>query len=267
MEVYLNKITGIDTAIKSMFISKRHLTRELELEIERVCDAVLNSDGGYFITEDENGNTIKCCRKIYSEAQAYNKVIDKEDVEKFRGWMKSLTKIGSKHITLLRFIELHCSVYGLHRAGQDDWDAHVKRFENKIVRESTRLAEFTGVEKSDYYKDKILTMDEVISALNKDMPSEVEIDGETYVRATNGYIKKGLEDNKDVKRGLYMESIPSNFVYNCNITEMAHVYKMRNMNSTANPEVQECCEKTIDGFTKAGLDEWFNRELMMVIPN
>ena len=33
MEVYLNRVDGLDDAICTMFLSKRHLTREKELEI------------------------------------------------------------------------------------------------------------------------------------------------------------------------------------------------------------------------------------------
>lgn len=33
MEVYLNRVDGIDDAIISMFLSKRTLTRELEMDV------------------------------------------------------------------------------------------------------------------------------------------------------------------------------------------------------------------------------------------
>ena len=36
MEVYLNRLDGWDDAIISMFLSKRTLTRELEMEIRKV---------------------------------------------------------------------------------------------------------------------------------------------------------------------------------------------------------------------------------------
>lgn len=272
MKAYLNQITGLETAIKSMFISKRHLTRELELEIEDVCETVLNRDGGLFAHKVDDNTYKSINKKINDDDTAFstnkeNRIYSSETYNKFIKWMDSITNIGSKHITLLRFVELHFSVYGLHRAGQDDWDSHAKRFENKIVRESTRLATFDGTEKSDYYADKILTMDEVLKSLGIDLLNEININGTKYVRATNGYIKKGLENDNDVKRGLYMESIPSNFIFSCNLTEFAHVYKMRNKLGTANPEVKECCEQCTDGLIKAGYGKWFNRDLLQNIPN
>lgn len=38
MNVYVNKISGIDDAIISMFMSKRTWTRELELDVIETCN-------------------------------------------------------------------------------------------------------------------------------------------------------------------------------------------------------------------------------------
>ncbi len=51
-----------------------------------------------------------------------------------------------------RFLDFSFTVYNLHRAGQDDLDSHAKRMENRIIRSSTRLADFAAGEMSDYYK-------------------------------------------------------------------------------------------------------------------
>lgn len=77
---------------------------------------------------------------------AYNN----ENIEKFNKWLEMLLKMGRKHITVLRFIDISIMTEGLHRAGQDDVDAHARRFDNRIIRNSTRLATFGDNEVSEW---------------------------------------------------------------------------------------------------------------------
>jgi hypothetical protein len=244
MKVYVNSITGIDDAIVTMFLSKHTLTRELEEHIRAVCDRVLDSSGRY----------VNC---------------DAEDFDEFNEWLLKLTKWGRNHITMLRFIDISCTVYGLHRAGQDDWDAHACRFNNRIIRNSSRFAGIKDESKlqnlSDYYSDKVLTTDAVLDILDIKMPKEIEHDGKKYVRGFNGYIVEGMENNQDVKRGLYNLGFPSDFIFKVNLTEFAHVYKERNKNSGANPEVKQCCEMIADEIEK--IQPLFDRELFLAIKN
>ena len=58
-----------------------------------------------------------------------------------------------------------------------------------------------------------------LAALDITMPDEIIYEGQTYVRASNGYILKGMENENDVKRGLYMLSIPSDFIFRIQLTE------------------------------------------------
>lgn len=244
MKIYLNKMSGIDDAIVSMFISKRSWTRELEENIYQVCQRVLDARG-----------------KLKNETE-YPEL--KEDFSLFNGWVEKLVKWGWMHITMLRFIDMSITVEGLHRAGQDDWDSHAKRFNNRIIRSSTRLSTFS-YEMSDYYKGKILPTDQALSALGVTLPEKIEVDGVAYVKAINGYIREGMEEDKDVKRGLYMLSIPSTFIFKIDLTEWGHVYKERNASGHANPEVKQCCEAiadAIEDFIPA-----FNRELFLKIKN
>lgn len=178
--------------------------------------------------------------------------------------MDKLVKWGSVHITMLRFIDFSITVKGLHRGGQDDWDAHAKRFENRIIRSSTRLSTF-DYEMSDYYKDKILPTDLDLKELGISIPEKIEYRGKTYVKRVNGYIEESYADDNDVKRGLYMLSIPSNFVFNVNLTEWAHVYKERNAQGGAHTEVKECAEAIASQLEKAV--PWFNRDLFLAIKN
>ena len=257
MEVYVNSITGIDDAICSMFVSRGGLTRELEDEIRRICE-VVNDRRGRYLERD------------YVERDCYDNYPDFEQYEK---WVKMLCNWGKKHITMLRFIDISCTVYGLHRAGQDDWDAHACRMNNRIVRTSSRIKNIKDESKlqnmSDWYADKVLTTDAVLKILNNELPEEIvvnEEDGEkTYVRAFNGYILKGYENNQDVKRGLYNLGFPSDFVFKVNLTEFSHIYKERNIDSGANPEVKLLCELLCDRI--AEFQPMFTRNLFSEIKN
>lgn len=240
MKVYVNEVTGIADAIVTMFMSKRSWTREKEMEIREICERVLSRQG-----------------RICPDAA-------EEDLKKYNEWMASLVKWGWHHITLLRFIDISVTVEGLHRAGQDDWDSHAARFNNRIIRNSTRLAEF-GYEMSNWYADKVIPTDLALQHLGMDTPDTLEKDGVRYVKTVNGYIREDMKDSADVKRGLYMLSIPSNFIFKINLTEWGHVFKERNEKGTANPEVKMCCEAIADQLQE--FQPLFDRELFLKIKN
>ena len=242
MNITVNSITGFEDAFVAMYISKRSWTSELDSEIRDVCDSVL----------DRKGRIIPNC--------------DTEKLEKFNKWLSMLLRMGRKHITVLRFIDIAIMTEGLHRAGQDDVDAHARRFDNRIIRSSTRLATFSDDEMSDYYKDKILTDAKVIkTVLGINMPDEIEYEGCKYIKSPNGYVREEYKDNKDVKRGLYMLSIPSNFVSKINLCEHGHVFKERNMNSGANPEVKQWAEEVMKQITS--FHEQITRDYVLTIEN
>ena len=240
MNLYVNEISGIADAIVSMFMSRRSWTREKEMEIREVCERVLSRQG-----------------KIVDGAAP-------EDMARYDKWMDSLVKWGWQHVTMLRYIDISVTVEGLHRAGQDDWDSHAARFGNRIIRSSTRLANF-GYEMSDWYQDKIIPTDSALALLGIEAPEVIERDGERFVKTINGYIKEEYKDSSDVKRGLYMLSIPSNFIFKVNLTEWAHVFKERSSQGSANPEVTLCCEGIADQIEQ--MQPRFNRELFLKIKN
>lgn len=247
MKVILNSVTGIDDAIEAMYFSKRTWTEDLHNKVKEVCDTLLFRHG----------------LPIYQEGQLMNEDCFQR-YNKFNKWLDMVCKMSVHHITLGRFIDFSFTVIGLHRAGQDDWDAHTKRYENRIIRSSTRLADF-GNEKSEYYKDKILTTDEALDILEINAPNEIMYNGKKYIKGVNGYILEEYKNNKDVKRGLYMLSIPSNFIFKVNLTEFAHVYKERWSGGTANPEVKDCAEMCLELLTEQFPQ--FNQELMLKIKN
>lgn len=146
-----------------------------------------------------------------------------------------------------------------------DVDSHARRFENKIIRSSTRLAEFSDREMSDFYKGKIIPTDEALKILNIDMPDTLEYMGRTYCKTTNGYVKEEYKDNKDVRRGLYMLSIPSNFISEISLCEFGHVFKERNKDGGANPEVKEWAEAVCRGI--GSFHDQITREYILSIEN
>lgn len=246
MNVYVNAIDGIGDAIVSMMMSKRTWNCALDAEIRTVCDLVNNIHGRFLPRTGDDD---------YRPAEYF---------DAYDSYMEKLLKWGTIHPTLLRFIDLSITVEGLHRAGQDDWDAHAMRFQNRILRSSTAFAKFEQNEISDFYADKIIPTDVALNSLGLDVPQIITTDdGIKYVKCVNGYVREDLKDTKSVLRGLYMLSIPSNFIFRCNFADWSHVYKERGKHGGANPEVKELAERIADL-----LQEWqpkFTRELFMKI--
>lgn len=241
MKVYLNSIDGIADAFTSLLMSKRSWTPEKEAAIRELCERVLTRGG-----------------EIRHDTPA-------DDLAEYEKKMRALLKWGTHHITLLKFIDLSFTVEGMHRAGQDDWDAHAQRFQNRIIRSSTRLADFQAGEMSDWYRDKIIPTNEALQHLGVELPEKIDVEGETYVKAVNGYIREDLKDNKDVKRGLYMLSIPSNFIFRCNLADFAHVYQQRGQHGGANPEVKQAAEMMVDLITAS--QPVITREVLLDVEN
>lgn len=241
MKATIRKITGFEDAIAGMFLSKRTWNPELDKEIKTVCRRVLDTEGA--ISHD----------------------CDKKNLEQFNKWLKMTLETGKKHITINRFINISIMTEEIHRGAQDDIDSHARRFDNRIIRSSTRLATFNQDEFSDYYKDKVITTDAVLKFLEIEIPNTIVINDERYVKSPNGYVKEEYKDNKDVKRGLYMLGIPSNFISQINLCEWGHVFKQRNKDGGANPEVKEWAEMVTQGITN--LHSQITREYILSIEN
>ncbi len=242
MNVYLNEVTGLADALTSMYLSKRTWTRALEEEIRRDC------------------KTVKLLM-VYDPTDILSALPEFRDAkDRTYKRIQSFCKFAWKHITMLDFITLSVTVEGLHRAGQDDWDAHAYRFNNRIIRSSTRLADFGENEMSDFYEDKIIPTETALEILGIETPQTIENDGEVFVKAEGGYIREDLQNNRDAKRGLYRMCIPSNFIFKVNLAQWAHVYKMRNKDGSANPEVKEVAERIQDEVEK--VLPWFDREFI-----
>ena len=240
MKVKLDKITGFDDAIIALHESKRSIT---SYEIDYI--RILNSLNTSFLT----GSLIE------------DKKIDKE----FKDMLLKVFKYGKEHITLLRYIDLSITIFDLHRGGMDDLDSHAKRMENRIIRSSTRLANYKN-EKSDFYKDKILTLDDAIEESLIEVPNELFYKDNKYVKVTNGWVLEGFENEKDITRGLLPLSIPMSCIFKVNLTEFAHIFKLRNESGTAHPEVKECIESLTHQLLSM-LNHYIDREYLNSIPN
>ena len=227
MKVYLNEVTGIADAITTMFFSKRSWTRDLESHIREVCDFVMDRHGRM---------------NPYDESAA-------AIFQEYNDWLEKLLRWGKTHTTMLEFIDLSFTVEGLHRAGQDDWDAHSERYDNRIIRSSARLSTY-NVEMSDYYKGKIVPTETALAALDMKMPKRLYYEGNNYVWTPNGYVLESMKENKDVLRGLYRLCIPSNFIFKCDLANYAHVIKHRGSQGSANPEVKLCAEAQVQQLTE-----------------
>ena len=241
MEAYVNEIRGLADCICALYISKRNIDREKEGHLRDVCRVVLDNDGlvtdfsDIEFVEGIDHDTIQYYKDAYAE---FNKLI------------KSVSKWGKKHNTLLKYMDFSCSVYGLHRGAQDDFDAHAERLDSRIIRSSTRLAKFGHGEKSEWYEGKILSTDEALELMEKSMPEVLWVEDKKYVRCVNGYVLEEYKDDHDVLRGLYMLSIPSNFIFKCNIVQFAHIVAMRDKYSHAAPELRDMIESVLELLNK-----------------
>ena len=217
MKVYLNEINGLWNAIVTMYMSKRSWSREREVYI----------------------------KELYAEHFDRWGMLVKEPNEEMQDLLNKLFKWAPRHITMGRFLDFSFTIEGLHRGAQDDLDSHAKRMENRILRSSTRLAKY-GNELSEWYAEKIIPTDQALLYMNVDLPEKFDKDGQSYVRTVNGYVLEECAEQQDVKRGLYMLSIPSNCILKINSTEFAHIVKERDNNSNAHPELKRCVEMMME---------------------
>lgn len=219
MQIYLSSYTGWKDAFQTMFMSRGTWTPELAFEIAFVCNRCLNGDGTIKTTSDH------------------------DSMETFNIWRNLLFKWGKTHITLLKFMDFCFIVQGLHRGATDDWDAHAQRYNNRIVRLSTRLSAMKNVDEesndlimSDYYQDKVLTLGQVVNILGIELPETIKKDDTTFVRGINGYVREDLKDDGDAKRGLYPLGFSNLFIFKCNIVEYAHVRDLRMKKTEGHPQ-------------------------------
>lgn len=268
MEFTLMEISGLSQAWAALKQSKRHYDRKehdrmmqlihkhtdyrgfLKTVVSQLNAAVQSGD----ITQDEYDSFMHHDMTWVGDDKAIGKKLERyaseekmllAEFDKCAKWGAGVGQgdkgvtIDAGHETLLRFIDFTFSVEGLHRGAMDDLDAHAKRFDNRIVRSSTRFdGAYQQSERSDWYKGKILSVEEALASLDVLAPREVTIDGAVYVKVPNGYALKSECNNGDVLRGNYPMSIPMNAILKINLVDLRHVYMRRNIFTTASPELQ-----------------------------
>lgn len=248
MKIPYLKITGWGGAIRSMYMTNKNYTEELEAKI-RKCEEAYNA---YNTTDSYMPFDSNLQVRFENTNTVMSETLYADDAKWFENEINKVIKIGRHHITLLRYVDVEWIVDGLHRGAQDDFDSHAERFDNRIVRMSTRtnndgkLAEI-----SDWYKGKILTFQDLSDIFN--MPEEIEKDGVIYTRTPFGYIQKdviGTPIERDVRRGLVPLAVSSTFIVKCQITELCHVYRERNRNGNAAPELKDMIEMVVERISK-----------------
>ena len=70
------------------------------------------------------------------------------------------------HHTLMKYIDVSFFTDDFHRGGQDDLDSHAIGFNNRITRFSTRLAEISEQNLSEWYRDKVIPFDQALKHIH-----------------------------------------------------------------------------------------------------
>lgn len=245
MGITLTEVTGIAAADASLRQSKRTFNLETYQETMKLIHS--HSDYRGFIIPPSNSEKYS----THGYEMEHDKIIKLMDnLAKWgAGWGQgdNGTWIDAGHETLLRYIDLTFAVEELHRGGMDDLDSHAMRFNNRIVRSSTRLATYDQSERSPWYSDKIVSVEDVAKALDIPIPETVtDPDGNVWVKSANGYVKEQYKNNTDVLRGNYPLSIPMSAIMKINLFDLRHVYKRRNAYTHATPELRMYIESLAD---------------------
>lgn len=239
MEFKLTEVTGLAQAMTSLKMSKRNYNYEDHMELIRFVN--LMSDYRGFI------------QRAGHPQSSYDKLI--AEMNKLAKWGAGVGQDGAwkddGHETLLRYIDLAFVTLGLHRGAQDDLDAHSMRFNNRVVRASTRLGNFSPGERSSWYENRIRSIEDMMLATGLGTPPAEYTDenGVTWKYTSTGYVRAdliGTTCEKDCKRGNYPLSIPGDAIWKINLFDLRHVYMRRNEYTHANPELRIGIEQLAD---------------------
>lgn len=249
MQFILKSITGLESAIASLKFTHRTWTPEWDADMRETVHAVFDRDG-FIIPEamTDNNENWKKAEQLLLKLGKYG-----------AGVGNSMYDAG--HETLLRFIDFEVVVIGLHRAAQDDLDAHAMRMNNRIVRASSRNGNsINSGNMSNWYLSRILRFEDVLDAPVKMndgtttianlLPETIEmkIGDTTYkmIKTEHGFIREDCVDNGDAQRGLYTLAMASNCIFKVSFHDMRHIYMRRNEYTHASPELAEGIEMLAD---------------------
>ncbi len=158
----------------------------------------------------------------------------------------------------------------MHRGAQDDLDAHAMGFNNRITRFSTRLAEISNSEVSEWYKDKVIPfhdaekiilgqMESKGESIERIFPEEIVIGSHdekemlTFKHTPFGYMLEKYADiseknglYKDVLRGLIPLGHPGAALWKSDMFNLRYIYFRRSKLTKANPELKIGMEQLAD---------------------
>lgn len=239
MEFKLVEVTGLAQAITSLKLSKRNYDYGKHMDLMQKIHKHSDFTGSLAGADPFDPDVIEI-------------MDDLRKVAKYGAGVGGEAWKDDGHDTLLRYIDFTFMTLGLHRAAQDDLDAHAKRFDSRIVRESTRLATFGPGEKSEWYANRIRTVEDMMKTCEMELPRHYTDDeGITWVYTSNGYVRSDLVGDKDIMRGNYPECIPSNALWKVNMYDLRHIYMRRNGMTHAAPELTIGIESLADQIEKA----------------
>lgn len=265
MEFKLYKAEGYETAIMALRMSKGKFSSwEKAQEIQDLVYAVTDSQG---FLNYKTEHAMKADYILDGRDIKHNKVtgvydLDVAEFKRLLGLTFNNAMKDFNHHTLMRYIDLTFFTDGLHRGAQDDLDAHAMRFNNRITRFSTRLAEISENVLSEWYEDKVIPIYEAAQLWNEDeddeqekihLPETLETTKGTFKLTPFGYIlerfaqvpaKNGLA--KDVQRGGMFIGMASDAVWKISLDELRYVYYMRGKLTKANPELRLGLEQLAD---------------------
>lgn len=234
MEFKLCEITGLAQAITSLKMSKRNYNADKHFALMEMIHYHTDFTGSLTNADPTDPEVIEIIKELNKVAK-YGAGVGGE------AWK------DDGHDTLLRYIDFAFVTIGLHRAAQDDLDAHAKRFDSRIVRESTRLATFGPGEKSEWYASRIRSVEDMMNTMGYALPTVyTDETGTKWVYSGSGYVREDLIGNKDVMRGNYPECIPSSGLWKINMYDLRHVYMRRNELTSASPELKIGIESLAD---------------------
>lgn len=252
MEITHIALSGYDDMVRAIYMTNKKYNDELEMKITRgEYLRKLSPEKRKKLEEVSNDNEIyNEYRKMIDIAfniacgTLYNKTDEKGAI--------TPDQIQLCHSTIGRFLDISCTVDGLHRGATDDFDAHARRLDSRIVRRSTRTNSPDEIILSDWYKDKVIpfgdldghTVTEVINVKESTdceikLPSTIIVNNKVYRKSRFGYVADEFKDNYDVLRGLTPLGMSNLFTFKCNITEWAHITKLREPGTHAAPELQQ----------------------------
>lgn len=253
MSIALMEVTGIPHAWAALKQSRRNYLRGDHMRDMEISRQMTNSRG--FIRSQVELVEDHVVDRIGQDA--IDSYMEHLDILAKWGAGVNQKKAGAwydaGHETLLRFIDFTFVVEDLHRGGMDDLDSHACRFDNRIIRSSTRLSHnvYGQSERSPWYADRIRSVEDIASVYGLELPERAVCDGEVWVKSANGYVREGLEDNQDVVRGNYPLAIPMSAVMRINLVDLRHVYMRRNIYTHAAPELKDDIESLADQIENA----------------